>query len=132
MPPLTDPLVQAQFFAVLAKGIEAAELLADPDFGDHTARTHNRHRLIGELNGHTSRFTKARRMAMSGMSDLELRDWFAGQALAGILANTQYPLQGSGEPLDQFAGRVTDLAYRLAEAMMKQAKRLKKDPSAPW
>lgn len=69
---------------------------------------------------------------MSGMSDLELRDWFAGQALAGILANAQYPPQGSGEPFDQFAGRVTDVAYRLAEAMMKQAKRMKKDPSAPW
>ena len=50
---------QDEFFAVLAKGIEAPELLADPDFNDHTARTRNRHRLIGELNDRTSRFTKA-------------------------------------------------------------------------
>ena len=69
---------------------------------------------------------------MTGITDMELRDWFAGQALAGMLSNSQYPPQGSGEPFDQFAGRVTDVAYRIAEAMMKQGKRLKKDPSAPW
>jgi crotonobetainyl-CoA:carnitine CoA-transferase CaiB-like acyl-CoA transferase len=53
---------QDEFFAVLAKGIEAPELLADPDFSDHTARTRNRHRLIDELNDRTSRFTKAELM----------------------------------------------------------------------
>jgi hypothetical protein len=56
---------------------------------------------------------------------VELRDWFAGQALGGILANAHFPAQGSGEPFDQFAGRVTDIAYRVAEAMMCQARRLK-------
>ena len=69
---------------------------------------------------------------MADMKDLELRDWFAGQALAGILSNVQYPPQGSGEPFDQFAARVTDSAYRLAEAMMKQGRRLKKETSAAW
>jgi hypothetical protein len=69
---------------------------------------------------------------IADMKDVELRDWFAGQALGGILASAHYPPQSSGEPLDQFAGRVTDLAYRLAEAMMKQGRRLKKDTAAGW
>jgi hypothetical protein len=69
---------------------------------------------------------------MADMKDMELRDWFAGQALAGILANVQFPPQGSGEPFDQFAGRVTDTAYRIAEAMMRQGQRLKKEASAAW
>jgi hypothetical protein len=66
---------------------------------------------------------------MPDLNDIELFDWFAGQALAGILANSQYPPQGSGEPLDQYAARVTDTAYRLAEAMIKQGRRLKKETS---
>jgi hypothetical protein len=69
---------------------------------------------------------------MADMRDMELRDWFAGQALAGILSNAQYPPQSSGEPFDQFAARVTDTAYRIAEAMMKQGRRLKKETSTGW
>jgi hypothetical protein len=69
---------------------------------------------------------------MADMKDMELRDWFAGQALAGILANAHYPPQGSGEPFDQFAARVTDTAYRIAEAMVKQGRRLKKETSTGW
>jgi hypothetical protein len=69
---------------------------------------------------------------MADMKDLELRDWFAGQALAGILANAHFPPQGSGEPFDQFAARVTDSAYRIAEAMMKQGRRLKAETTAAW
>jgi hypothetical protein len=69
---------------------------------------------------------------MTDMKDMDLRDWFAGQALAGILSNVQYPAQSSGEPFDQFAARVTDTAYRLAEAMMKHGRRLKKETSAAW
>ncbi len=67
---------------------------------------------------------------MADMKDIELRDWFAGQALGGILANSQYPSQGSGEPFDQFAARVTDTAYKIAEAMMKQGRRLKNETFA--
>lgn len=50
---------QDEFFAVLVAGIDAPELLADPQFSDRIVRTKNRHRLIGELNRRTSRFTKA-------------------------------------------------------------------------
>ena len=69
---------------------------------------------------------------MADMKDMELSDWFAGQALAGILASAHYPPQGSGEPFDQFAARVTDTAYRIAEAMMKQGRRLKKETPTRW
>ncbi len=71
-------------------------------------------------------------LEMADMKAIELRDWFAGQALGGILASSHYPPQGSGEPFDQFAGRVTDCAYRIAEAMMSQGRRLKKERSSAW
>lgn len=64
--------------------------------------------------------------------DIDLYDWFAGQALAGILSNSHYPPQGSGEPVDQYVARVIDSAYRMAEAMMKEGRRLKKDKLAAW
>lgn len=67
---------------------------------------------------------------MTLMNTLELYDWFAGQALAGILANSQYPPQASGEATDQYVARVTDMAYRIGEAMMKQGQRLKKEKVA--
>jgi hypothetical protein len=69
---------------------------------------------------------------MQDTQHIDLRDWFAGQALVGLLSNSQYPTQGSGEPFDQFAGKVTDSAYRIAEAMIKQARRMKKDTTAAW
>ena len=67
---------------------------------------------------------------MPDMKDMELRDWFAGQALGGILANAQFPPQSFGEPFNQFAGRVTDTAYRIADAMIQQGRRLKSEASA--
>jgi hypothetical protein len=69
---------------------------------------------------------------MTNVNDMDLRDWFAGQALTGILANTEFPKQGSGEPMSQYTAKVTDTAYRLAEAMMSHARRLKKEASAAW
>lgn len=42
--------------------------------------------------------------------DLALRDWFAGQALSGLLAS------GQGDPW----GRMADLAYEAADAMMRK------------
>jgi len=64
---------------------------------------------------------------MEYTKELDERDWFAGQALAGLLSNAHYPPQGSGEPMDQFVARVTDCAYRIAEAMVKQGQKLKKE-----
>ena len=64
---------------------------------------------------------------MIDVKDVELGDWFAGQALLGILSNSHYPTQSSGEPFDQYAARVTDSAYRIADAMMKQGRRLKRE-----
>jgi hypothetical protein len=69
---------------------------------------------------------------MVDVNEIELRDWFAGQALAGILANADFPKQGSGEPFTQYAAKITDTAYRIAEAMVSQGKRLKKETSAAW
>jgi hypothetical protein len=69
---------------------------------------------------------------MGDMKSVELLDWFAGQALGGILSNSQYPPQSSGEPFDQFVARVTDRAYRIAEAMMKEGRRLKKETANSW
>ena len=39
------------------------------------------------------------------MRELDLHDWYAGQALEGLLSNVHYPAQGSGEPMDQFVAR---------------------------
>jgi len=71
-------------------------------------------------------------LELIGIKGIELRDWFAGQALAGMLSSSHYPPQGSGEPFDQFAGRVTDSAYRIAESMIIQGRRLKKERSGAW
>ena len=69
---------------------------------------------------------------MTDVKNIELGDWFAGQALLGILSNSQYPTQSSGEPFDQYAARVTDTAYKIAEAMMKHGRRLKREMCTTW
>jgi len=37
---------------------------------------------------------------MTDVKNIELEDWFAGQALQGILSNSTYPPQSSGEPFE--------------------------------
>ena len=69
---------------------------------------------------------------MIDMKEFELYDWFAGQALGGILSNSHYPPQSSGEPMDQYVARVTDTAYRIATAMIKEGRRLKKERPTAW
>lgn len=69
---------------------------------------------------------------MEDVKELDERDWFAGQALSGILACANYPPQGSGEPMDQFVARVTESAYRIATAMVKHGRRLKKESPTKW
>jgi hypothetical protein len=64
---------------------------------------------------------------MEYVKDIDLHNWFAGQALEGLLSNAHYPPQGSGEPMDQFVARVTDCAYRIADAMLKQGQKLKRE-----
>ncbi|MCI0640083.1 MAG: hypothetical protein L0Y72_15590 [Gemmataceae bacterium] len=69
---------------------------------------------------------------MTDTNGIELLDWFAGQALGGILANSHFPPQGSGEPVDQYVAKVTDTAYLIAQAMIKQGRRLKKEATGVW
>jgi hypothetical protein len=69
---------------------------------------------------------------MTDMKNIELEDWFAGQALLGILSNSTYPPQSSGEPFDQYAARVTDTAYKIAEAMIKHGRRRRKEMCSTW
>ena len=63
---------------------------------------------------------------------VDLLEYFAGQALTGILSNPQYSQKSSGEPYDQYAARVTDSAYKIAEAMIKHGRRLKKEAASGW
>lgn len=52
---------------------------------------------------------------------MSLRDWFAGQALAGMIANPDF-----GQPTDEarrlgkFASKAATLCYELADAMLAE------------
>jgi hypothetical protein len=69
---------------------------------------------------------------MGDFKEMDQRQWFAGQALAGLLADDHYPSQGSGEPFEQYAVRLSDTAYRLADAMVQHGKRLKNEAPGAW
>lgn len=63
---------------------------------------------------------------MGDMKDTAQRDWFAGQALAGILSNSHtIPCRDQGEPFEQFVAKLVDSAYQIAEAMVKQGRKLR-------
>ena len=63
---------------------------------------------------------------MAEMNDLALRDWFAGQALSGLLAKPDiHPpvsattLAASATTLPVTDDQLAERAYRLADAMLK-------------
>jgi hypothetical protein len=55
----------------------------------------------------------------SPTDDLDLRDWFAGQALMAILMSPNTPRAGES-PLDVHAANVAEEAYAYADAMLRQ------------
>jgi hypothetical protein len=69
---------------------------------------------------------------VSETKGIELRDWYAGQALMGLLSDSHYPPQGSGESVDEFGARVADSAFRIATAMIKEGRRLNKESNVAW
>src|SRR5437588_3269783 len=66
-----------------------------------------------------------RRNSTMNTQDLELRDWFAGQALTGILMNPNTP-RPETYPFEQHAASLAEQAYAYANAMAKE--RLKPQP----
>lgn len=61
---------------------------------------------------------------MAEEQEMDLRDWFAGHALEGLLAGPNAPKKSGSESPDQYAVRVAEEAYLFADAMMReQAKR---------
>ena len=56
---------------------------------------------------------------MSEQQGMDLRDWFAGQALKGLLAGPNAPKKSGAESQDQYAIRVAEEAYLFADAMLR-------------
>jgi hypothetical protein len=70
---------------------------------------------------------------MPEVKDMGLVDWFAGQAIIGILAHASPSEHGSRTPLASASGSVrednvvAERAYRIAEALIRE--RGKRQPS---
>jgi hypothetical protein len=56
---------------------------------------------------------------MDPVSTLAPRDWFAGQALAGLLAGPNAPKKSASESTQQYAVRVAEEAYLFADALVR-------------
>ena len=56
---------------------------------------------------------------MAEEQEMDLRDWFAGRALEGLLAGPNAPKKSRTESSDQYAQRVAEEAYAFADAMMR-------------
>jgi hypothetical protein len=50
---------------------------------------------------------------------MDVRDWFAGQALAGLLAGPNAPKKSRTESPQQYAFRVAEEAYLFADALLQ-------------
>ncbi len=61
---------------------------------------------------------------MSQEQKMDLRDWFAGHALQGLLAGANAPKKSRTESPDQYALRVAEEAYLFAAAMMREQVKL--------
>jgi hypothetical protein len=62
--------------------------------------------------------------AMPEEQEMDLRDWFAGHALQGLLAGPNAPKKSGAESPEQYAMRVAEEAYLFAEAMMREQAKL--------
>jgi hypothetical protein len=56
---------------------------------------------------------------MDNASTMELRDWFAGQAVKGLLGGPNAPRKSGSESSEQYAARVAEEAYLFADAMLR-------------
>jgi hypothetical protein len=56
---------------------------------------------------------------MSEQQGMDLRDWFAGQALKGLLSGPSAPKKSGAESQEQYATRVAGEAYLFADAMLR-------------
>jgi hypothetical protein len=56
---------------------------------------------------------------MDPVQKLAPRDWFTGQALAGLLAGPNAPKKSAAESPQQYAVRVAEEAYLFADAMLR-------------
>jgi hypothetical protein len=56
--------------------------------------------------------------------EMDLRDWFAGHALQGLLAGPNVPKKSGTESPDQYALRVAEESYLFADAMMREQKKM--------
>jgi hypothetical protein len=56
---------------------------------------------------------------MAQVADMHKREWYAGQAMTGLLAHPTRLVKGDNENDDQFAHRLAVQAYLIADAMLQ-------------
>jgi hypothetical protein len=55
---------------------------------------------------------------MADEEGMDLRDWFAGRALEGLLSGPNAPRKSGAESGEQYAHRLAEEAYLFADAML--------------
>lgn len=77
---------------------------------------------MSEINdgGPASLFTPTDRSGQIGPAEggMSLRDWFAGQALAGVIASAEGLGNATREERQALFGQVAELLYDVADAML--------------